>query len=384
MEIGVIGLGKIGLPLAVLLTKYLEVCGVDISEQRIEQIINHEKFFEPQINEYLEKYHKNLTVSTNYSILKNCDVVFIIIQTPSLVSGKFDTRYVRSALKQLHKANSKCLAVVSSTMNIGDIDRLQKIHKRICYNPEFIKQGSIIQNFQNPKFVIIGTYTEEDGEQVADVWRKIHNKPIYIVKPAEAEIIKLSLNVSFTLGITFANTIGELCEKFNTDSNKVLDIIYQDRRNYKSGLGFMGPCFPRDVNCFKTICAENAIESGYRFADLLNTLNSYVVEKYIRKIKSFGKRKIGILGVSYKPNVPYIYGSQPLKIIERLSTEGYDLYIYDPLAEENAKYILKGNLGTIHFCSSLKECVEKSDVIFNGTSNYSSVTLDKPVINPWK
>ena len=378
--IGIVGLGKIGLPLAVIFTKHFKVHGVDIGEQRINQILNREKFFEPQVNKYLEKYGDNLTVSTSYKILKNYDVVFVITQTPSLPSGKFDLQYVESALRELHKVNPECLVAVSSTINIGDMNKLENIHERIAYNPEFIKQGSIIHDFENPKFVVIGAYTKEDGEQIANIWRKFHSKPVHIVKPAEAEIIKLSLNVSYTLGITFANMTGELCEKFDADSNKVLDIIYQDRRNYKTGLGFMGPCFPRDVNCFKATALENSIKSAYKFASLLKELNDYIVEKCIQKIKSFGKKKIGILGVAYKPNVPYVYESQPLKIAEELLTAGYEIYIYDMLAQENAKQVL----GNVHFCPSIKECIDKAEIIFIGTKNYSNIKTDKPVINPWK
>jgi len=380
LKIGIIGLGKLGLPLALVFSKHFKVYGVDINEDTIRKILTREKFFEPQVNEYLDKFSNNLNISTDYHILKNCDVVFIITQTPSLSCGKFDLQYVESALKQLNKINPNCLAVISSTINIGDTDKLSLIHKRIAYNPEFIRQGSIIYDFENPKFTLIGAYTKEDGNQVANIWSKIHNRPIYIVKPIEAEIIKLSLNVSFTLGITFANMIGEICEKFNADSNIVLDIIYQDRRNYKAGLGFMGPCFPRDVNCFRTICLENSIESGYKFANLLNDLNNYVIEKYLQKIKSYNKKNIGFLGVAYKPNVPYIYESQPLTIAEKLIQSGYQVYIYDPLAEENAKQVLKN----AYFCSSINECVDKADVIFIGTANYSNIKTKKPIINPWK
>lgn len=378
--IGIIGLGRLGLPLAVTFCKYFKVYGVDINKQLIQQIVNCEKFFEPQINEYLDKYGNNLTVSTDYTTLKNCDVLFIITQTPSLPIGKFDLQYVESALEKLHKVNPNCLATVSSTINIGDMDKLRKIHRRLCYNPEFIRQGSIIQDFQNPKFVLIGAYTQENGQTIADLWHKFHDKPDFIVKPVEAEIIKLSLNISFTLGITFANIIGELCEKFNAVSSKVLNVIYQDRRNYNAGLGFAGPCFPRDVNCFKTTCRENAIWSGDRFAGMLNDLNDYVVNRYIRKIKSLKRKKVGILGMAYKPNVPYVYESQPLRIAKQLLQEGYEVYIYDPLAEENAKQVLNNKA---HFCSTIDECVDEVEIIFIGTANYSNAKIDKPTVNPW-
>ena len=381
MRIGVIGLGKLGLPLSLVFAKAgFEVYGIDVSETKIQQILNREMFFEPHVNEYLEKYGDNLTVSTDYSLLENCEVATIITQTPSLPNGKFDLKYVTSALKQLHEVNPTCLVAISSNINIGSIGKLSTIHKRICYNPEFVKQGSIIHDFENPKYVVIGAYTKEDGEYLAKIWRKIHSKPIYVVKPIEAEIIKLCSNVSFALGITFANMIGELCEKYDVDSNRVLDIIYQDRRNYKAGLGFMGPCFPRDVNCFRAICLENSVGSGYKFAELLNDLNDYTVQRYVQKIKSYNRKSVGILGVAYKPNVPYIYDSQPLKIAEILIRSGYQVYIYDPLAEENAKRVLND----AHFCSSISECIDKAEVIFIGTANYSNIKSKKPIVNPWK
>jgi len=380
MKIGVVGLGKLGLPLAVLFSKHFTVYGVDVSERRVEQILKREEFFESQVNNYLEKHGNNLIVSADYSSITDCDVVFIITQTPSLPSGKFDLQYAESALKKLHKENSNCLAVISSTINIGDMDKLRKIHKRTAYNPEFIKQGSIINDFLNPKFVLIGAYAREDGGQVANIWKKFHDKPIWVVRPAEAEIIKLGLNVSYTLGITFANMIGELCEKFGVDSNNVLDVIYQDRRNYKVGLGFGGPCFPRDVNCFKHTCIKHSVGSGHRLANLLNGLNNYTVERYYRMLTYYGKKKIGILGLAYKPNVPYLDESQPLKIAKRLLVDGYEVFVYDELAEENARKELTGN---INFCSSVEECVEKSDVIFVGTSNFKDVkSRGKVVLNP--
>ncbi len=383
-SIGVVGLGKLGLPLSLVFAKAgFVVHGVDISKERIDEIkaFQHIQCHEPKVTEYLQKYGTSFKLSTDYQKLKDAPIIVVIVQTPSLADGHYDLSYVEEAVQKTHNVNEHALIVVSSNITIGSIDKLSKIHKRICYNPEFIRQGSIIHDFENPKFVLIGAHTKEDGEHVASVWRKIHDKPNYIVKPVEAEIIKLSLNVSFTLGITFANMIGELCEKLSADSSKVLDVIYRDRRNYNAGLGFAGPCFPRDVNYFKTICIENAIWSGDRFASMLNDLNDYVVDRYIQKIKSSKRKKVGILGVAYKPNVPYVYKSQPLKIAKQLLKEGYEVHIYDPLAEENAKQVLNNKA---HFCSTINECVDEAEIIFIGTANYSNVKTDKPTVNPWR
>ena len=385
-NVGVIGLGRIGLPLSVVLSKHFKVYGVDIDAQRIRDIQKCQTsavspFFEPMVNEYLKNYQSNLIPSTDYGILRRCKTVFIITQSPSNSNGKFDTSYVKSALEELHEANPGCLAVISSTINIGDIDTLGLVHRRVAYNPEFIKQGSIINDFENPRFVLIGSTTVEDGEKVMEIWRRIHNKRVYIVKPVEAEIIKLSLNISLVLGITFANMIGELCEKSQADSNKVLDLIYQDRRDYKPGLGFGGPCFPRDVDCFKAHCKESSVDSGYKFAALLNELNDYTLERYYRTLTSCGKKRIGILGLAYKAGVPYIDESQPLKMAQKLITEGFKVFLYDSLAEENAKNELKGEA---FFCSSIKECLDKAEMIFVGTPNFQNVKTTKPIVNPWK
>jgi len=381
-NIGVIGLGKLGICLAVLLSKCFKVFGVDASEERIREIENRDRFYEPQVNEYLEKYGRNLAVSTDYDILQKCDVVFIITQTPSLENGKFSVEYVESALRALHNVNRSCLVVVSSTVNIGDTNRFRPIHKRIAYNPEFIKQGSIVNDFENPRFVVIGAYTKEDGEEAASIWRQINGKPVFIVDPTEGEIIKLALNVSYTLGITFANMIGDLCEKFRAEPGRVLDVVYQDRRNYKPGLGYGGPCFPRDVGVLMATALEMSIASAEKFATMLQELNSGVVKKYVSEIRGFSKKRIGILGVAYKQNVPYVFESQPLIIAQKLLDDGYEVYIHDPLAEENAKQVLHG--GKIRFCSSVEECVRLSEVVFIGTPNFSSVKTDRPVVNPWK
>lgn len=114
---------------------------------------------------------------------------------------------------------------------------------------------------------------------------------------------------------------------------------------------------------------------------MLNDLNNYVVDKYIRKIKSLKRKKVGILGVAYKPNVPYIYELQPLKIAKQLLQEGYEVYIYDPLAKENAKQVLNNKA---HFCSTINECLDEVEIIFIGTVNYSNVKTDKLTVNPWR
>jgi UDPglucose 6-dehydrogenase len=387
MVIGLVGLGKLGLPLALVFCKAgFEVRGVDVSNKRVESINQKMKFSEPQVNDYLEKYGEKLNVSTNYQTLHNVSTIFVVAQTPSLKNGKFNITFVKSAVKDIHKVSPKALIVVSSTVNIGNLNKLVKIHKRIAYNPEFIAQGSIIKDFENPKFTLIGAYEEKDGEEVANIWKKIHDKSVFIVKPIEAEIIKLCLNVSFTIGITYANIIGELCEKFGADSDNILDIIYTDVRRYKSGLGFGGPCFPRDTTCLGAICSTVGVKSGYELTKLLNRLNETTVERYVKKILEQKPKNVAFIGVAYKRGVGLTDESQPIKIIKRLSVinSKVRVFVYDKLVEERTD---KELLNMISFCKSLQEAVDNADIIFIGVPD-SSLSNDmfknKKIIDPWR
>lgn len=386
MRLGVIGLGKLGLPLAVILCKHFKVYGVDISKERIDEIKSKKRSLEPKVNEYLEKYGQKLEVSTEYSVLKDVPLVFIVVQTPSLRNGKFDLRFVKSAVKGVHEVNPDALTVISSTIDIGDMDRLHKIHKRVCYNPEFIAQGSIIRDFENPRFTLIGAYNKEEGERVANVWRRIHNKPVFIVKPIEAEVAKLSLNVSFTLGITYANIIGELCEKLGADPDTIMQIIHQDVRKYWAGLGFGGPCFPRDTICFGTICSTLEVESGSEVSKLLNRLNEAPVERYARKILEEKPKNVAFIGVAYKQGVGLINESQAIKILKRVLAldPEMNIFVYDILAEEKAKRELPA---AVSFCESFEEATNNVDVVFIGVPDSSlskEMFKGKKVIDPWR
>jgi len=174
LPLGVVGLGRIGLPLSLVFAKRFEVRAVDLDEHRIQRIKNRQHFAEPEVDLYLGAYGSKLRISSDYNILKDCGIVFVITQTPSLESGMFDLSYVDAAVNAVRKVNPDCLLVVSSTVNVGDMGELRKTFSPICYSPEFIAQGSIIRDFENPKFILIGAYTEEDGERVAEVWRRIH------------------------------------------------------------------------------------------------------------------------------------------------------------------------------------------------------------------
>lgn len=377
MKIGVIGLGKLGLPLAALFSQYYEVVGVDYSEERVRNIRKGATFFEPRLNEYLGS--GNLEVSTSYNLLMDCDPVCVIVQTPSRPNGLFNTDYVESALTRLHEVNPGCLAVVSSTVNIGTIQKLKNIHRSLAYNPEFIKQGTIIRDFENPRFVLIGADAERHYQKVSTIWRTVHDRPIIQATSKEAEAIKLILNFSYTLGITFANTIGEICGKHDLNPEKVLGTVYRDQRNYMPGLGYGGPCFPRDVACLRQQCLQDRLNMGQKLAETIQELNQYPTGKIVNKVLETGAKSVTILGVAYKQGVPYIWESQPLKIAEMLQREGLDVHIYDELAEHEASKQLPEAV----YHTSLNEAIKRGNIVVIGTPNYSGLVKHGEVIDPW-
>lgn len=193
---------------------------------------------------------------------------------------------------------------------------------------------------------------------------------MFIVEPVEAEIIKLSLNVSLTLGITFANIIGELCEKFGANADTVMRAIHKDMRKYRTGLGFGGPCFPRETTCLGAICSTVRVESGFELSDLLNRLNEATVERYARKILDGKPKNVTFIGVAYKGGVGLIDESQAIKILKRVLTLNpeWNVSVYDRLAEERAK---KEIPSTVSFCKSLQEATDKAEVIFIGVPDSS-------------
>ena len=371
MKVGFAGLGKLGLPKALVYSsKGMSVQGVDVSSKRIEWIQANKSVSEPLVNQYWSEH--GFPVGCDYRLLHDCDLVFVLAQTPSLPSGRFNLGFVEDAVTQINLVNPDCLVAVSSTVNIGDCLKLQRKHSRIAYNPSFIKQGSIIQDFLLPPYVLVGSDNPVDTKLLTDVWNQIHQQPIITVKVIEAEVIKLAQNVAFTLQMTLANAIGDVCEQFSVDSNVVLDRIYDVRRKYRSGLGYGGPCFPRDVKCFKETCHQVHADLGAVLAEAVDVINERVtVEKYVGKIRGFKPEHIGVVGLAFKSGVPYVYDSQAIKIIQELQLfDSYVFHVFDRLAMAEASHVLQD----VNFCESVEEVLEAADVVFIGTKEYCYVT----------
>ena len=261
MKIGVIGLGKLGSVLAEVLSEYNEVVGVDLKW----------------------RYIKNIENKRDSSILEDCEVVFNVVNTPSLPNGDFDDSILFKSTEQAIPYLKKCkVYVVVSTVMPGTCRSLKIILPdtcKVCYNPEFIRLNSIKEDMKNPDFVLIGEEDNTSGNIVERIYRKIvYDAPTKRMSWESAELAKIALNSYITTKITFANVIGQMAKKIGADAESILDAIGTDHRigtsYFKSGGAYGGPCFPRDNIAFSNIAGDIL-----NYAKLTDKINKIVAKE---------------------------------------------------------------------------------------------------------
>ncbi len=387
LNISVVGLGKLGLcTAACFASKGFKVTGVDIDIDKIDKINKGiSPIDETGLNELLKKVKGNLRATSDYAqALFKTDVTFIVVATPSLADGSFSNEYLEKSLHKIGEALKKKknyhLVVITSTVMPQTVETvaryiLEKVSGKTCgrdfgiaYNPEFIALGSVIHDFLNPDFLLIGEMNKKDGDILKDIYsRTCENKPRFArMSPLNAEITKISLNCYITTKITFANSIAAICEKVKgADANVIASALGLDTRigakYIRPGLGYGGPCFPRDNVAFAAF--SRRLEIKAKLAKMVDEVNRDQITRLIGRVHEVlsrpkadkGKIRIAVLGLSYKPNTPIIEDSQALGIAQVLVSEGYRVSVYDPQALENARSVL-GN--TVRYAKNVDDCLK--------------------------
>ncbi len=373
MQIAVIGVGKLGLCTAVCLASAgYSVVGVDNRADYIGQLAaGHVPFIEKDLERYIQRHRHLLTFTSNLrDALSHSDVSFIIVPTPSDSDGAFSNRFVIDVLSEAApilrtKASRHVVNVVSTVMPgscSGEIIPL--IEKRtqmrvgedigLTYNPEFIAIGSVINDFLNPDVVLIGESDERSGAIIADIYRRTCQNAPHIARTSliNAEIAKLSINCFCTMKISFANNLGEVCGRMHgADAAQICEIIGHDSRigdkYIKPGLGFGGPCFPRDneafINFLKGAGGTPALQQAV--VDVNQRQVDLAVKKITRATETYGKC-VALLGMSYKPYTYLAERSQSVDIARRLAHEHpeIDLRVYDPMARCDGDWTIAENI----------------------------------------
>tara|TARA_B100000029_G_C17536594_1_gene945135 strand:- start:451 stop:1605 length:1155 start_codon:yes stop_codon:yes gene_type:complete len=377
MKIGIIGVGRLGICVALL----FENCGHDIlaSDSRESYIrdLNNKKIdtTEPEVQRYLENSTNIEFTTDNTRVIKECDIIYTFVATPSLEDGSYDVSAVWKVVDDIRSElpfEGKSL-VIGCTTNPGDCDEIQEevasLGMDVYYNPEFIAQGSIIKDLQTADMVLIGG----NGHHVP-VIEKMYEKiqlgyaipSIHYMSTRSAEIVKIAINTYLTTKISYANVLGEVLirSELSDEVDSVLEAIGKDSRigskYLKFGYGFGGPCFPRDNRAFAAYASKVGVE--FNIGETTDNFNDehakFLVDYFVKR--NTEKLPFYFDYITYKKGTDIITESQQLRLCEDLLELGYKVYVFEQKCVVDQIYdkIVSKHPGSIIFVYDEKHVTE--------------------------
>ena len=345
MKIGLIGAGRLGICLALLMENAgYDVLVSDIREDYVENL--NKKIIttaEPHVTEHLKKATNIEATTDNKKVIDECDIIFTLVATPSSSDGSYDVSSVWNVVKDFQETKDvkgKTL-IVGCTTNPGDCERFQEQLKSygvsVIYNPEFIAQGSIIKDLTNADMVLIGGDNEEVMDILSDMYKKIQ-----VIKPkisrmslTAAELVKLAVNCYLTTKISYANMLGEVMTMAGLEDEieNVLNAIGNDSRvgtkYLRYGYGFGGPCLPRDNRSFAAFAKKLGLT--YNLGETTDNFN-FEHAKFLKKYfiqKNVDNLPFYFSYVSYKKGTDILTESQQYILCQDLLDQGYVVYVDD-------------------------------------------------------
>ena len=403
MKIVVVGTGYVGLVSGVCFSEFgFNVICVDKDINKIEQLRQGKPtIYEPGLEAMLQSNIKagRLSFDNNLSAaLKDADVVFIAVGTPSRYDDSYgyaDLSYVFAAAEEIAKSSSKYILVITkSTVPAGTGKKVAETIRKanpsldfdVASNPEFLREGSAIEDFMRPDRVIVGVESKRAEEFVSELYRplKLNNTPILFTSIESSELIKYAANSFLATKIAFINEMADLCEKIGANITDVADGMGLDKRIGKRylepGPGFGGSCFPKDT--IALVKMAESVGAQTRIVDtvvLSNDLRKYrMAEKIVDAVGGSVKDKtIAILGLTFKPGTDDMRDSASLVIIPELLNSGAKLQVYDPQGMEEAKKLLPE--ANIKWCENAYSTMENADslVIVTEWNEFMSLNLEK-------
>ena len=353
--IGVIGTGYVGLVTAAGFAELgSDVYCVDIDADKIARL-NHGEIpiHEPGLDEVIERNRERLTFTTELApALEHCRLLFVAVGTPPTHSGDADLSAVDAVVASMPASNNHAL-VMKSTVPVGTgatvKRRFAEQGKGFSYVscPEFLKEGSAIADLLNPDRVVVGDDGDWAGDAVAELYAPL-GAPLVRTDIASAEMVKLASNAFLATKISFINEIANVCEETGADVVEVAKGMGLDARIgqafLRPGIGFGGSCFPKDVSALKQLAGN----SGYHF-QLLNSVievnelqKRRVVAKLEKHLGTLIGKRIGLLGLAFKPDTDDMREASSLVLAARLQAAGAEVVAFDPIAEQAAAPMLKG------------------------------------------
>lgn len=410
MNISIFGLGYVGcVSLGCLANNGHRVIGVDTNKTKINYINKGKStIIEKDINNMIASQHKLGNISATddaiYAV-KNTEVSFICVGTPSTPTGHLDLSAIYSVAEEIGRGISaktgEHIIVIRSTVLPGTNEKTSKIIAEaskkepdkgfsVVSNPEFLREGSAVKDYYNPAYTLVGSGNDYAIAKLKEIYKDI-NAPFIVTDIKCAEIIKNVNNAFHALKITFANEIGNICNGLGIDSRQVMDVFCKDDKlnispyYFKPGFAYGGSCLPKDLKALTTIANDLYIESPI----LKNIERSNELQKSltIRQIIHFGKQKLGFLGLSFKAGTDDLRNSPIIDVIEVLLGKGFDIRIFDrnvrlsKLFGANKKFIME----KIPFISKFiinnpAEIISHSDVLIvvNNDEEFKDILSNAP------
>jgi len=344
-------------------------------------------FHEPHLEEMLQKAVKNgylRCMLDHEEAILNTDITFIAVGTPSKPNGSIDLRYIEGSACEiggaLKKKETSHLVVVKSTVVPGTTKNVVKpaIEKHsgkrcsidfgLCMNPEFLREGSALQDTLHPDRIIIGEYDKKSGDVLEALYREFYEgdmPPLIRTNLPTAEFIKYANNAFLAMKVSFINSVANLCQKTpEADVKAVAQAIGLDKRIgslfLNAGLGWGGSCWPKDLNALLSYSKDLDIDLPLVDATLkVNHNQPHIALSLARSlIGELKGKRIAVLGLSFKPNTDDVREAVSIKIINKLLNEGAEVVTHDPQAIDNAKAVL-GN--RVQYERNVRNCLKDAD-----------------------
>jgi UDPglucose 6-dehydrogenase len=395
MDLGVLGLGHVGLTTALGLSEAgWSVIGTDSAEEKVEALSSgRAPFFEPGLDSLLARHLDSgrfrPTVNLGEAI-RAADVLFVCVGTPQSENGAADLGQVDEITRTIARhLNGYKLVVEKSTSPVRTAERIkQTLHRyrngghhdvEVAANPEFLQEGTALHDVLHPDRIVIGVDSDRARGLLERIYRPVlahlpgpgecgecdrreratlGRDRLIVTDPNTAEIIKHAANAMLATKISFINMIGDLCEVTGADVQQVAHAIGQDPRIgphfLQAGIGYGGYCLPKDLRAFIRVGEEHGIDVDMLLA--VERVNDRRVERLLQKCRQalwvVRGKSVAILGVAFKPLTDDVREAPGLKIAQRLISEGAKVRLHDPLAIQNARTVLPGVEGRLQYCES--------------------------------
>ncbi|MFE4573237.1 UDP-glucose dehydrogenase family protein [Paenibacillus chitinolyticus] len=396
MKITVIGTGYVGLVTGVCLSQIgHHVTCIDFNLNKIQMLqAGQSPIYEPGLEDLINENIKagRLLFTDNYATgVEDASAIYIAVGTPSMEDGTADLSSLEQAAREIARHLKKYTVIITkSTVPIGTNDKLRVIiqeNKRenitfdMVSNPEFLREGSAINDTFNGDRIIIGADSQKARDIVDDI-NKPFNIPVYHTTIRSAEMIKYASNAFLATKISFINEISNLCSKLDANIDEVAYGMGLDQRIgmqfLKAGIGYGGSCFPKDTKALVQIAGD----VKHRF-DLLeavirvnNEQRKLLIELAQRRFGTLKDKRIALLGLSFKPNTDDMREAPSLTISQELIERGASVVAYDPISNEIAKKELNNR---VTFVDSLEDALERADCAFILTEwdQFRNMNLEK-------